>query len=64
MRRTGSSKEDVTKDVTSTTKEGKGAMPYTVWGCDFCKTAIFPTFAEAALHEVRVVCVEYKIYGL
>jgi hypothetical protein len=53
LERTGLNEEDVTKDVTSTTKKGKG-MPY-AWCCDFCKTATFPTFAEAALHEVSVI---------
>lgn len=62
LERTGLNEEDVTKDVTSTTKKGKG-MPY-AWCCDFCKTATFPTFAEAALHEVSVLFVEYKIYCL
>ncbi len=51
LERTGLNEEDVTKDVTAATeKDGKG-MPY-AWCCDFCKTATFPTFAEAALHEV------------
>lgn len=51
LERTGLNEEDVTKDVTTTSeKDGKG-MPY-AWCCDFCKTATFPTFAEAALHEV------------
>ena len=51
--RTGLNEDDVTKDVTTATeKDGKG-MPY-AWCCDFCKTATFPTFAEAALHEVRI----------
>lgn len=51
LERTGLNEEDVTKDVTTATeKDGKG-MPY-AWCCDFCKTATFPTFAEAALHEV------------
>eukprot|EP00985_Skeletonema_marinoi_P031035 scaffold35584_cov58-Skeletonema_marinoi.AAC.1 len=50
LERTGLNEEDVTKDVTTATeKDGKG-MPY-AWCCDFCKTATFPTFAEAALHE-------------
>ena len=53
LERTGLNEEDVTKDVTTATeKDGKG-MPY-AWCCDFCKTATFPTFAEAALHEVRM----------
>eukprot|EP00986_Skeletonema_menzelii_P018360 scaffold26631_cov139-Skeletonema_menzelii.AAC.1 len=51
LERTGLKEEDVTKDVTTASeKDGKG-MPY-AWCCDFCKTATFPTFAEAALHEV------------
>lgn len=54
LERTGLNEEDVTKDVTSATeKDGKG-MPY-AWCCDFCKTATFPTFAEAALHEVSAM---------
>ena len=43
-------------------EEGMG-MPY-AWCCNFCKTATFPTFAEAALHEVSVLFAEYKIYYL
>lgn len=53
LERTGLNEEDVTKDVTTASeKDGKG-MPY-AWCCDFCKTATFPTFAEAALHEVSM----------
>ena len=60
LERTGLKEEDVTKDVTnSSDKDGKG-MPY-AWCCDFCKTATFPTFAEAALHEVRFICLSVKL---
>jgi hypothetical protein len=45
-------------------EDNKGKeIPY-AWCCEFCKTATFPTFAEAALHEVSVLFAEYKIYYL
>ena len=52
LKPTGLNVEDVTKDVTTSTEMDGNGMPY-AWCCDFCKTATFPTFAEAALHEVR-----------
>ncbi len=61
LERTGLNEEDVTKDVTTATeKDGKG-MPY-AWCCDFCKTATFPTFAEAALHEVSSMHGRFSLY--